>query len=86
LLTELANGDHAAAAVEAKAQSTGIAPRTYDRARKRLGITSWRVGFGRRAKYLIALPPAHATSKVASTGRASDEKIKRKKKEMKVPN
>ena len=54
---ELANGERPAAQVEAQALSVGIAPRTYDRARKRLGVTSRRIGFGRWAKYMIALPP-----------------------------
>jgi GH15 family glucan-1,4-alpha-glucosidase len=43
------------------ARYIGIAPRTYDRARKRLGITSRRIGFGRWAKYMIALPVVHGT-------------------------
>ena len=79
LLTELATGEEAASVVEAEAVSAGIAPRTYDRARKRLGVTSRRIGFGRRAKYMIALPAAYATPKVESNGRAQDEKRQRKK-------
>lgn len=53
--TELAAGQRAAAEVEAQARCS-IASRTYDRARKRLGITSRHIGFGRWAKYMIALP------------------------------
>jgi hypothetical protein len=61
LRTELAAGEQAAAEVEAKALCAGISPRTYDRARKRLGVTSRRIGFGRWAKYMIALPGLHGT-------------------------
>jgi hypothetical protein len=61
LRAELANGERAAAEVEANALCAGIAPRTYDRARKRLGVTSRRIGFGRWAKYMIALPVVHGT-------------------------
>jgi hypothetical protein len=68
LRTELANGERESAVVEADALCAGIAPRTYDRARKRLGIISRRVGFGRWAKYLIALPGVNGTPNVASTG------------------
>lgn len=64
---ELTNGEQAAAVVEAKARCAGIAPRTYGRARKQLGITSRRVGFGRWAKYMIGLPAVDGTP-VASTG------------------
>jgi len=67
LRAELATGEQVAAEVEAKARSVGIAPRTYDRARRRLGINSRRVGFGRKAKYMMALPLAHATPSAAST-------------------
>jgi hypothetical protein len=61
LRTELAAGERAAAEVEANARCVGIATRTYDRARKRLGVTSRRVGFGRWAKYMIALPVVRGT-------------------------
>jgi hypothetical protein len=61
LRTELASGERPAAEVEAKALCIGIAPRTYDRARQRLGVTSRRIGFGRWAKYVIALPVVHVT-------------------------
>ena len=61
LHSELAAGERAAAEVEAKALCAGISPRTYDRARKRLGVTSRRIGFGRWAKYVIALPVVHVT-------------------------
>jgi hypothetical protein len=61
LRAELASGERPAAEVEAKALCIGIAPRTYDRARKRLGVTSRRIGFGRWAKYVIALPVVHVT-------------------------
>jgi hypothetical protein len=61
LRTELASGERPAAEVEAKALCAGIAPRTYDRARKRLGVTSRRIGFGRWAKYVIALPVVDGT-------------------------
>ncbi len=61
LRSELAAGERAAVEVEAKALCAGIAPRTYDRARKRLGITSRRIGFGRSAKYVIALPVVDGT-------------------------
>ena len=67
LLTELATSERPAAEVEARALCAGIAPRTYDRARKRLGVTSRRIGFGRWAKYLIALPRVHGTPKASST-------------------
>ncbi len=61
LRTLLASGERPAAEVEAKALCAGISPRTYDRARKRLGVTSRRIGFGRWAKYVIALPGRHGT-------------------------
>jgi len=61
LRTLLASGERPAAEVEAKALCAGISPRTYDRARKRLGVTSRRIGFGRWAKYMIALPVVHGT-------------------------
>src|SRR5258707_410545 len=61
LRSELASGERPAAEVEANALCAGIAPRTYDRARQRLGVTSRRIGFGRWAKYVIALPGRHGT-------------------------
>jgi hypothetical protein len=61
LRAELASGERPAAEVEAKALCIGISPRTYDRARQRLGITSRRIGFGRWAKYMIALPVVDGT-------------------------
>ncbi len=61
LRAELATGERPAAEVEAKALCVGIAPRTYNRARKLLGVTSRRIGFGRWAKYMIALPAVHGT-------------------------
>jgi hypothetical protein len=61
LRAELASSERAAAEVEASAHCAGIAPRTYDRARQRLGVTSRRIGFGRWAKYMIALPTVHGT-------------------------
>ncbi len=61
LRAQLATGEQVAAEVEAKARSVGITPRTYDRARQRLGVASRRIGFGRKAKYLMALPVVHAT-------------------------
>jgi len=67
LRAELATGERPAAEVEANALCAGIAPRTYDRARKRLGVTSRRVGFGRWAKYMIALPMLDRTPEASST-------------------
>jgi hypothetical protein len=67
LRTELASGERPAAEVEARALCAGIAPWTYDRARQRLGVTSRRIGFGRWAKYMIALPVLHGTPNAAST-------------------
>lgn len=67
LRAELASGERPAAEVEAEARYARIAPRTLDRARKQLGVTSRRVGFGRWAKYMIALPEVHGTPNVAST-------------------
>jgi hypothetical protein len=61
LSAELAAGERVAAEVEAEARSAGIASRTYDRARHRLGVTSRRIGFGRGAKYMMALPVIHQT-------------------------
>jgi len=61
LRAELASGERPAAEVEAKARSVGITPRTYDRARQRLGVASRRIGFGRKAKYMMALPVVHGT-------------------------
>jgi hypothetical protein len=61
LRTVLTAGERPAAEVEAEALCAGIAPRTYDRARKRLGVTSRRIGFGRWAKYMIALPAVDGT-------------------------
>src|SRR5262249_6047832 len=58
LRAELAAGERTAVGVESNAICAGIAPRTYDRARKRLGVTSRRIGFGRCARYMIALPLA----------------------------
>jgi len=68
LRAELATGEQAAVEVESNARCAGIAPRTYDRARKRLGVTSRRIGFGRWAKYVIALPAVDGTPNGASTG------------------
>ncbi len=68
LQAELATGEQAAAVVEANARYAGIAPRTYDRARKRLGITSRRIGFGRWAKYVISLPVVDGTPNAVSAG------------------
>jgi hypothetical protein len=72
LRAELANGERAAAEVEAKALCVGIAPRTYDRARKLLGVASRRISFGRWAKYMIALPvvdrtPSEAANRAGAT-------------------
>jgi hypothetical protein len=67
LRAELAAGEQVAFVVEGKAKSVGIAPRTFDRARHRLGITSRRIGFGRKAKYLMALPAVHEMPITAST-------------------
>jgi hypothetical protein len=61
LRTLLASGERPAAEVEAKALCAGISPRTYDRARQRLRVTSRRIGFGRWAKYVIALPVVRVT-------------------------
>jgi hypothetical protein len=61
LRAELASGERSAVEVESNAVCAGIAPRTYDRARKRLGITSRRIGFGRCAKYMVALPVIDGT-------------------------
>jgi len=61
LRTVLTAGERAAAEVEAEALCIGISPRTYDRARQRLGVISRRVGFGRWAKYMIALPVVDGT-------------------------
>ena len=61
LRAELASGERAAAEVEANALCAGVAPRTYDRALKRLGVTSRRIGFGHWAKYVIALPVVDGT-------------------------
>jgi hypothetical protein len=67
LRTVLTAGERAAAEVEAEALCAGIAPRTYDRARKRLGVTSRRMGFGRCAKYMIALPVVDGTPNATSS-------------------
>ncbi len=67
LRTELASGERMSTVVEAKARSVGIAPRTFDRARERLGIKSRRVGFGRSAKYIMILPVCHATPNALSS-------------------
>jgi hypothetical protein len=67
LRAELASGERPAAEVEAEALCAGIAPRTYDRARKRLGVTSRRIGFGRWAKYVIALPVVDGTPSEGAT-------------------
>jgi hypothetical protein len=66
LRAQLATGEQVAAKIEAKARSVGIAPRTYDRAPRCLGITSRRIGFGRKTKYMMALPVVHATPSAAS--------------------
>ena len=71
LRAQLATGEQVAAEVEAKARSLGIAPRTYDRARRHLGITSRRIGFGRMAKYMMALPVVHATPRAATEAGAT---------------
>jgi len=61
LRTVLTAGERPAAEVEAEARCVGISARTYDRARQRLGVTSRRIGFGRWAKYMIALPVVDGT-------------------------
>jgi hypothetical protein len=61
LRAELADGERVAAEVEAKARSVGVASRTFDRARDRLGVISRRIGFGRGAKYVMFLPVIHET-------------------------
>jgi hypothetical protein len=61
LRSVLTGVERPAADVEAEARCVGISPRTYDRARQRLGVTSRRIGFGRWAKYMIALPAVDGT-------------------------
>jgi hypothetical protein len=61
LRTVLTAGERPAAEIEAEALCAGIAPRTLDRARTRLGVASRRIGFGRWAKYVIALPVVDGT-------------------------
>jgi len=77
LKAELADGERPAVEVESNAVCAGIAPRTYDRARKRLGVTSRRVGFGRWAKYMIALPGVHGTPSEGRTRRAFHKRAER---------
>ncbi len=48
------------------ARPVGIASRTLNRARRLLGVTSRRIGFGRNAKYVMALPVVHAMPNVVS--------------------
>jgi len=79
LRAELASGERPAAEVEAKALCAGIAPRTYDRARKRLGVTSRRIGFGRWAKYVIALPVVDGTPSEGRTWLALHERRERQR-------
>jgi hypothetical protein len=74
LRAELASGERSAVEVESNAVCAGIAPRTYDRARKRLGITSTRIGFGRCAKYMVALPVIDGTPSEGRTWLALHEK------------
>jgi hypothetical protein len=52
----LANGPRPAREVKAAGRQEGIAERTLDRARLRLGVTTHREGFGRGACYTWALP------------------------------
>ena len=78
LRAELASGERPAVEVESNALCASIAPRTYDRARKRLGVISRRIGFGRCAKYMIALPGVvHGTPSEGRTRRAFHERAER---------
>jgi hypothetical protein len=74
LRAELASGGRTAVEVEANAVCAGISRRTYDRARKRLGVTSRRIGFGRCAMYIIALPVVDGTPNEGRTRRAFHER------------
>jgi hypothetical protein len=77
LRAELARGERPAVEVESNAICAGIAPRTYDRARKRFGNTSRRIGFGRCAKYIIALPVVDGTPREGRARRAFHERAER---------
>jgi hypothetical protein len=54
---ELAEGEVEAVRVEQNARTVAIAPRTLDRARKRLGVVSRRTGFAETGKCWLSLPP-----------------------------
>jgi hypothetical protein len=56
LRRELANGEVAATRLEEKAMTSGISPRTLDRARTRLKVISRRTGFAKKGKCWCSLP------------------------------
>ncbi len=56
LIDELSDGPRPASEVKAAAAEVGIAERTLDRARHRVGVVSRKAGFGKGAAYLWELP------------------------------
>jgi hypothetical protein len=56
LLQELADGELPANELSRRAKAAGIADRTLDRARARLGIRARRTGFGRTGQHWVSLP------------------------------
>jgi hypothetical protein len=56
LREKLGGGEVEATVVEADARDAGVAIRTLDRARARLGVISRRTGFGRNGKSWLSLP------------------------------
>ena len=58
LAAELADGPRPTKDIQRAARDAGIAPRTLERARQRLGVKSEREGFGQGAHYNLRLPNA----------------------------
>jgi hypothetical protein len=60
LLRELADGEMLVCELNRRAKAAGIAHRTLDRARKKLGIVASRTGFARTGQHWVSLPrPRH---------------------------
>jgi putative DNA primase/helicase len=63
LREELRNGEVGADEMKKRAEDAGIAPRTFKRARAKLGVVSRREGFGAGSKSLLSLPDHHTEPK-----------------------
>jgi hypothetical protein len=62
LLQELADGELSANELNRRAKAAGIADRTLDRARRRLGVVVRRTGFGRTGQHWVSLPKPRSES------------------------